>query len=82
MAIVRKEENGDRRCYVGNLGDTRAVLVMNGTAYRLSEDHKASVPEEINRVMQQQGFIYNLRLGGVLAITRCLGDLELLSIVN
>jgi serine/threonine protein phosphatase PrpC len=59
MAIVRKEENGARRCYIGNLGDTRAVLVMNGTAYRLSEDHKASAPEEIKRVTQQRGFIYN-----------------------
>lgn len=39
LAYVRKE--GARKvCYVANLGDTRAVLNIDGTAKRVSVDHK------------------------------------------
>jgi serine/threonine protein phosphatase PrpC len=39
LAYVRREGN-KRTCYVANLGDTRAVLSLDGTARRVSVDHK------------------------------------------
>lgn len=38
------------RCYLGNLGDTRAVLCENGKAVRISIDHKATNEDEIKRI--------------------------------
>jgi len=49
VAVVRKEINHNV-LYVANAGDTRAVLSKNGAAERLSVDHKATEPSEIERV--------------------------------
>ena len=38
------------KCYIGNLGDTRAVLCENEKALRVSTDHKASNESEIKRI--------------------------------
>ncbi|KAJ3441669.1 hypothetical protein M0812_13682 [Anaeramoeba flamelloides] len=46
----------------------------NGVAQRLSFDHKASVVEEQERIINQGGFITNNRVVGMIAITRSLGD--------
>lgn len=49
LAFVRKE--GVRKvCYVANLGDTRAVLSIDGTAKRVSVDHKPTAQSEIDRI--------------------------------
>ena len=60
--------------YVANVGDTRAVLNRNGNAQRLTIDHKASDPVEIERVLSVGGTIKDGRVAGGLAITRALGD--------
>lgn len=36
--------------YMANLGDTRAVLARKGRACRLTIDHKATEPSEVERV--------------------------------
>ena len=50
VAFIRNENN---HCvlYVANVGDTRAVIVSNGKAERLSIDDKASYSIERNRVI-------------------------------
>jgi len=73
VAVVRKEANNDV-VYVANTGDTRAVIAKNGQAQRLSVDHKATDPEEIERVKSVGGSIMDNRVAGGLAITRALGD--------
>ncbi len=36
--------------YLANLGDTRAILINDKGAERLTVDHKATDPDEIKRV--------------------------------
>jgi serine/threonine protein phosphatase PrpC len=49
LALVRKEGN-KRLCYVANLGDTRAVLSVDGMAKRMTVDHKPTTQSEIERI--------------------------------
>ena len=49
LIFIRKE--GPKKiCYVANLGDTRAVLSLEGTARRVSVDHKPTTQSEIERI--------------------------------
>lgn len=43
----------------------------------MSTDHKATDDLEAKRVIEEKGTIFRNRLGGVLAVTRALGDFEL-----
>lgn len=74
--VVRKELNSNKRMlFTANVGDSRAILVRNNDAIRLTIDHKASLPEEAKRIQDAGGFIgRNKRVNGVLAISRALGD--------
>ena len=49
LAFVRKQ-GSSRQCFVANLGDTRAVLSIEGIAKRVSVDHKPTTPSEIERI--------------------------------
>jgi serine/threonine protein phosphatase PrpC len=49
LAFIKKEA-GKKICYVANLGDTRAVLCSEGTARRVSVDHKPTAQSEIERI--------------------------------
>ena len=60
--------------YCLNLGDSRAIICRKGRAIDLSQDHKASLHSEINRVKLKGGFVMGGRVGGRLAITRAFGD--------
>ena len=65
---------GDR-IYFANVGDTRIVLSHpDGTVERVSRDHKASDPEQVQEIMDKGGFVFKGRVNGFLAITRSIGD--------
>ena len=63
--------------YCINLGDSRAVICRKGQAIDLSQDHKAVLQSEINRVKLKGGYVVGGRVAGRLAITRAFGDHEL-----
>ena len=63
--------------YIGNSGDTRAVLSRDRKAIDLTEDKKASDPREIARIVKEGGFVVNNRVMGSLAVARALGDSHL-----
>ena len=68
-------------CTVANLGDTRAVVCEAGSALRLTQEHRPTNPDEVERVRNAGGSISKGRLAGSLAVTRALGDLELKDLV-
>jgi len=72
-ALIRYKGN-DRWLYIANAGDARGVLGRNGTAVRLSYDHKGSDEGETKRIVDSGGFILLNRVNGILAVTRSLGD--------
>ena len=43
-------ENKERVVYVANVGDTRAVLVTASGVERISYEHKANDPAEVDRI--------------------------------
>ena len=62
--------------YCANVGDSRAVLSRSGKAQRLSEDHKPTRPDELERIKEAGGWVVKNRLHGVLAVSRAFGDVD------
>jgi len=76
VCFVRKE-NTSVVAHIANLGDTRAIIVRENGFERITVDHKASDPSEIERIQKAGGFVMKDRVSGQLAVTRALGDLAL-----
>jgi len=70
---------GDR-AWVAHVGDSRAITIADdGTTTRLTTDHRPANEDEAAAVRARGGFVVslgggNLRVNGVIAITRALGD--------
>ncbi|KAG0365966.1 Protein phosphatase 2C 2 [Gamsiella multidivaricata] len=62
--------------FVGNAGDSRAVLCSDGAGIALSNDHKPVNKEESRRIVAAGGFVESGRVNGSLALSRALGDFE------
>lgn len=64
--------------WVGNCGDSRAVLLRGGVPLQLSSDQTAGRADEVRRIEGAGGEIYYLqdcpRVMGVLAMSRSIGD--------
>jgi protein phosphatase 1L len=62
---------------VANVGDSRAVICINGEARALSNDHKPNRTDERQRIEDAGGVVMwsgTWRVGGVLAVSRAFGD--------
>lgn len=65
------------KIYVANAGDSRAVMMRNGVAIALSEDHKPTQERELNRIKSAGGYVNVVgRVNGNLNLSRSLGDLK------
>lgn len=64
--------------WTGNLGDTRAVIGVNKggkiKAACLTKDHVASQKDEQARIINDGGIVQNLRVSGILEVSRSFGD--------
>ena len=75
VAIVRDEE-----IFVGNAGDSRAVLILKDAqdgVVELSQDHKPNRRDEQERIEKAGGIVVHVgvwRVEGVLAVSRAIGD--------
>eukprot|EP00768_Dysnectes_brevis_P007164 gnl/Dysnectes_brevis/594_a656_5822.p1 GENE.gnl/Dysnectes_brevis/594_a656_5822~~gnl/Dysnectes_brevis/594_a656_5822.p1 ORF type:complete len:268 (+),score=52.23 gnl/Dysnectes_brevis/594_a656_5822:104-805(+) len=64
----------DKVLNFASVGDSRAVLSIGGKAHRMTQDHKASNEEEIERIKRAGGFVALGRVNGFIAVSRALGD--------
>lgn len=63
--------------YCANAGDSRAILATKeGKVIELSHDHKPENEGESKRVYDNNGFVQDGRVNGVIAVSRALGDWE------
>jgi serine/threonine protein phosphatase PrpC len=88
VLLKRSEDGLERTLYVGNVGDSRAILVTSNpppddtiestlSGYygrRLTYDHRAEDESEQDRIKAAGGFITRGRVLGILAVTRSFGD--------
>jgi serine/threonine protein phosphatase PrpC len=65
----------DNKIYCANVGDSRAYIIYNNSIKQITVDHKCSIPEEAERIMNAGGKITKNRVQGQLVLTRSLGDL-------
>jgi serine/threonine protein phosphatase PrpC len=63
--------------YLANVGDSHAALVGGRHARIVSIDHKPSNPMEAARVQNEGGLVFRKRVGGILSVSRALGDHQL-----
>ena len=68
------ETKKQRVLYTANVGDSRAILIRNNNAIRLTIDHKPNLPEETARIEKAGGHVIDNRVNRVLAVSRALGD--------
>eukprot|EP01080_Neovahlkampfia_damariscottae_P004349 gene4349-7705_t len=72
-AFVTKIDK-ERKLYVANAGDSRAVLYHESRSFRLSQDHKPSLKSEVDRIIEADGLLIQGRVNGIISLTRSLGD--------
>jgi serine/threonine protein phosphatase PrpC len=74
VCLVKKIPGTNRiLIHTANAGDARAVLGHQGKATRLSHDHRVE-GEEITRIKNAGGVVWNGRVYTCLAVARSLGD--------
>jgi serine/threonine protein phosphatase PrpC len=66
----------NKKLFVANAGDSRAVLGRAGKAVPLSFDHKPENEEEKDRIHKAGSTIQEGRVDGNLNLSRSLGDLK------
>eukprot|EP00747_Dinoflagellata_sp_TGD_P167692 gnl/TRDRNA2_/TRDRNA2_192574_c0_seq1.p1 gnl/TRDRNA2_/TRDRNA2_192574_c0~~gnl/TRDRNA2_/TRDRNA2_192574_c0_seq1.p1 ORF type:complete len:491 (-),score=80.15 gnl/TRDRNA2_/TRDRNA2_192574_c0_seq1:39-1511(-) len=80
-ACVAAVDFAHHEVIVANVGDSRAMLIRDGKAIALSEDHKPENPKERNRIQQAGGRVVKVgpcyRVDGNLNLSRALGDFHL-----
>jgi len=79
FAVVNPiETNGEVKSWsitIGNLGDSRAIVVRSdGKLESLTKDHKPETKEEELRIQKAGGFVRQNRVDGQLAMSRAIGD--------
>ena len=66
----------NRLLYCANVGDSSCCLIGKNAEF-ISTDDKCTNKKEIKRIEKEGGQIVDDRLGGILAVTRGLGDFDL-----
>lgn len=62
--------------YIGNCGDSRAVLCRGEQPVFYTQDHKPILPGEKQRIQNAGGSVMIQRVNGSLAVSRALGDYD------
>ncbi|KAG8468797.1 hypothetical protein KFE25_007315 [Diacronema lutheri] len=83
VVLLARDPGGSVRLHLANCGDSHVLLVPRraagaagaaGAAERLSEEHSGKAEREVARIEAAGGTVAYGRVGGMLAVTRALGD--------
>lgn len=77
VIIHKHSDNKKYKIIVGNVGDSRCLLLRGGAQHRMEEltqDHKPQNPKEEQRIENAGGYVMNDRVNGDLALSRAFGD--------
>lgn len=88
MFLKKEQKSGSTACSlfinnqtkmfaVANTGDSRIIGLVGNKIIQLSVDHKPDNNNEKQRIYQNNGFVINSRLNGILAMSRSMGDILL-----
>lgn len=80
VVVLFPNGSGGYGVIVANAGDSRAIIVPSDTTQpptQPTNDHKGTYGPEQERVKAAKGRIINFRVGGILAVTRAIGDRSL-----
>lgn len=67
-------DTSNRKMFICNLGDSRAVLIEDGVFKFATDDHKPNFTPELKRIKEMGGNVQNNRVQGLLAVSRAFGD--------
>jgi serine/threonine protein phosphatase PrpC len=73
-ALAHRADDGELTLYVANVGDSRALIIGDGEAKRVSTDHRAHCPSEARRLQREGVAVRNGRVAGTLGVSRSIGD--------
>ncbi len=73
--VVWVNEN-ENEMYSCNIGDSRFIMSYNGEAHAVTEDHKPYSQAERMRIYKAGGHVSDLRVNGILAVSRTFGDFQ------
>lgn len=80
MAMVLMNQN---EIIISHLGDTRVLLISEtGKIKHVTSDHKPQRQDELKRILDCGGKVVNGRLDGIIAMSRSLGDFEVVGLGN
>ena len=76
--IIKQNKQTPSTAYCANVGDSKCYLLSaDSTVEQISSDHNCKQPDEVTRVKQAGGCIFQNRVFGTLMLTRSLGDKEM-----
>uniref|UniRef100_A0A0G4GH77 protein-serine/threonine phosphatase n=1 Tax=Chromera velia CCMP2878 TaxID=1169474 RepID=A0A0G4GH77_9ALVE len=75
FAIMEKLSDDEYKILIGNIGDSRCVVMRaDGSFEELTQDHKPENEEEQARILKAGGSVAINRVDGELALSRAFGD--------
>eukprot|EP01006_Ploeotia_vitrea_P026441 TRINITY_DN59427_c0_g1_i2.p1 TRINITY_DN59427_c0_g1~~TRINITY_DN59427_c0_g1_i2.p1 ORF type:complete len:482 (-),score=59.18 TRINITY_DN59427_c0_g1_i2:1911-3356(-) len=76
FVATKGKEAGTYDIQVGNVGDSRVIIVKDGECVSMTTDHKPSLEKEKERIERCGGTVHTDRVDGMLAMSRAMGDSE------
>ena len=78
MIYISINSMNKRRIYAANVGDSKGYLLQkSGKCIKLTREHTCKEPDEVERIKQKGGYVFNERVFSSLMVTRSIGDKEL-----
>nr|CCD16615.1 unnamed protein product [Trypanosoma congolense IL3000] len=72
--FIGMKDNNTVHLQVGNVGDSRVLVCVDGACRAMTEDHKPNNTEERRRIEDCGGRVESNRVDGSLAVSRAFGD--------